>query len=342
MRDSRTMPPFDDLSQEEQLEPIGVLARNTLSHYDLPPDAGVSLVNFSENITYRVEAPSSDRKWALRVHREGYHTRNGIGSELAWMKALREEGGVPTPIAVAGKDGALIQDGTADAMPRPRHCVLFDWLPGREPDESGDLIASFEELGEISGRIHRHSKGWTLPDQFERLNWDYDHMLGDAPYWGRWQDGMGLDAGRIALFERLSATIKRRLEAYGKAPARHGVIHADLRLANLLVDEAGTRVIDFDDCGFGWYMYDFGAALSFIEHRPDVPELTAAWVAGYRRAIDLPEADEREIPTFILLRRLLLVAWIGSHSATDLAKEMGGPYTEGTVALAETYLSRFG
>ena len=55
-----------------------------------------------------------------------------------------------------------------------------------------------------------------------------------------------------------------------------------------------------------------------------------------------PEADEREIPTFIMLRRLLLVAWIGSHSATDLAKEMGGPYTEGTVALAESYLSRFG
>ena len=38
----------------------------------------------------------------------------------------------------------------------------------------------------------------------------------------------------------------------------------------------------------------------------------------------------------------LLVAWIGSHSATDLAKEMGVPFTEGTVGLAEAYLSRFG
>lgn len=333
---------FDELSPEEQLDRIARLAKNALGHYDLPGDADVSMINFSENITYRVDAPSTGGRWALRVHREDYHTRGGIGSELAWMKALREEAGVPTPIAIPGTDGDLIQDGVAEGVPRPRHCVLFDWLPGREPDESGDLMAPFRQLGEISARMHEHSKGWTLPEGFERLIWDYDHMLGDAPNWGRWQDGMAMDGERIALLERLSAAIDRRLGAFGKDPSRYGVIHADIRLANLLVDENGTRVIDFDDSGFGWYMYDCGTALSFIEDRPDVPELVAAWAEGYRRVTELPEADEREIPTFIMLRRLLLVAWIGSHSATELAQEMGGPYTEGTLALAEDYLSRFG
>ncbi len=42
-----------------------------------------------------------------------------------------------------------------------------------------------------------------------------------------------------------------------------------------------------------------------------------------------------------MLRRLLLVAWIGSHSATDLAQDMGVPYTNDTVALAENYLGKF-
>lgn len=336
------MESFDDLSPERQLERIADLAQHALASYDLPADAAVSLINYSENMTYRVEAPAGGGRWALRVHREDYHSKNGIGCELAWMKALREEAGMPTPIAVAGKDGALIQDVATAGVPRPRHCVLFDWLEGHEPDESGDLIGPFEELGEISGRLHRHSKSWSRPANFERLVWTYDHMLGEAPYWGRWQDGMGLDAEKTALFERLSAAIARRLEAFGQAPERFGVIHADIRLANLLVDENGTRVIDFDDCGLGWFMYDFGTAVSFIEHRPDVPELVDAWVTGYRKVLDLSAADEREIPTFILLRRLLLVAWIGSHSATDLAQEMGVDYTEGTVALAERYLSKFG
>jgi Ser/Thr protein kinase RdoA (MazF antagonist) len=62
---------------------------------------------------------------------------------------------------------------------------------------------------------------------------------------------------------------------------------------------------------------------------------------GYRRVRALPKADEDEIPAFVMLRRLLLVAWIGSHCETDLAKSMGHPYTEGTVGLCEDYLRRY-
>jgi Ser/Thr protein kinase RdoA (MazF antagonist) len=73
-----------------------------------------------------------------------------------------------------------------------------------------------------------------------------------------------------------------------------------------------------------------------------VPELIAAWTVGYRRVRALSAADETEIATFLMLRRLLLLAWIGSHRQTDLARSMGLPYTESTVALCETYLSTFG
>ncbi|MGH6875304.1 MAG: phosphotransferase enzyme family protein, partial [Aestuariivirgaceae bacterium] len=63
---------------------------------------------------------------------------------------------------------------------------------------------------------------------------------------------------------------------------------------------------------------------------------------GYRRVTPLAREDEDEIPTFVMLRRLLLVAWIGSHHETELAKSMGIPYTEGTVGLCEDYLRGFG
>ena len=130
--------------------------------------------------------------------------------------------------------------------------------------------------------------------------------------------------------------IERRLQRYGQGADRFGLIHADLRLANLLLEGPTTKVIDFDDCGFGWYLYDLGAALSFIEHRPDVPELVDAWVRGYRRVAPLAAADEAEIPTFILLRRLLLVAWIGSHAETDLAQSMGASLHRGQLRTGGT------
>ena len=82
---------------------------------------------------------------------------------------------------------------------------------------------------------------------------------------------------------RLDDTLRDRLARFGSGPDRYGLVHADLRLANLLESTASRRyVIDFDDCGFGWFLYDFGAAVSFFEHDPRVPELTDAWVRGYR------------------------------------------------------------
>ena len=143
---------------------------------------------------------------------------------------------------------------------------------------------------------------------------------------------------KAELFGRTVEIIGRRLAAYGQGNDRFGLIHCDLRLANLLIDDGAVKVIDFDDCGFGWYIYDAATPVSFYEHEPQVPELIESWKTGYRRVADLARADEDEIPTFIMLRRLLLVAWIGSHSETDLAKSMGVAYSEGTVGLCEDYL----
>ncbi len=115
-----------------------------------------------------------------------------------------------------------------------------------------------------------------------------------------------------------------------------------MRLANLLMDRGTIKVIDFDDCGFSWLLYDCATTVSFFEDNPEVPELLEAWVRGYRRVGTLSAEEEAEIDTFVMLRRLLLVAWIGSHSETELAQSMGVAYTQGTLPLCERYLSRFG
>jgi Ser/Thr protein kinase RdoA (MazF antagonist) len=322
------------------LDRVTRCARRALPAYGCHPGAAVSLLNVSENATYLIEDPDAGRS-VLRVHRLGYHTEAEIASELAWMDALRAEAGIRTPRVLAAADGRRVVTVADDASGELRSCVRFEYLPGAEPAD--DSAEHFAELGEITARMHRHAREWARPPGFTRFDWGYDAAFGSLARWGRWQDGIGVGPAERDVLGRLDATLKARLAAFGTGPGRYGLIHADTRLANLLVDDGGrVSVIDFDDCGFSWYLYDAGTSVSFFEHEPQVPALIDGWLTGYRRIGDLPAADEAEIWTFIMFRRLLLVAWIGSHKAVDIAQQLGAGYTAGSCDLAERYLSRVG
>ncbi len=187
--------------------------------------------------------------------------------------------------------------------------------------------------------MHRHARNWARPAWFTRFHWDYAAAFGEEARWGRWQDGLGVGPAERDVLARLDGALHARLKAFGQGPERFGLVHADTRLANLLVYQESVSVIDFDDCGFSWYLYDLGASVSFFEHSPEVPGLVDSWLAGYRRAGQLTAEDEAEIWTFIMFRRLLLLAWIGSHRGVDIAAELGAGYTQGSCDLAESYLS---
>ncbi|MEM1342620.1 MAG: phosphotransferase, partial [Pseudomonadota bacterium] len=119
---------------------------------------------------------------------------------------------------------------------------------------------------------------------------------------------------------------------------RFGLIHADMRLANILTAQDRPWLIDFDDCGFGWLMYDFAAAISFIEDDPRIPALKAAWLAGYQTQRPLSPADLAEIDTLIMLRRMALLAWIGSHIEAPEPQVLAPGFARTTAHLGQAWL----
>jgi Ser/Thr protein kinase RdoA (MazF antagonist) len=173
-----------------------------------------------------------------------------------------------------------------------------------------------------------------------RKLWDWNAMLGPRKLWGPWQSGLGLTPDGAAIIARACGTIRRHLDRFGQTPDRFGLVHADMRLANLLVDGDTMHVIDFDDCGLSWHLYDFAASITLLEHDPIVPDLQAAWTEGYREIAALPDDHVAMLPTFIMARRILVMAWMASHAETPMAREGGPAYTAATVALAEAFLAR--
>ena len=328
-----------DLPLDTLLDHLQKLAQDALALWDIPKGATIKLINVSENVTYLVEAPA-DFKAVLRVHRAGYHSHRAIECELEWINALRDNQVIPPHTPIKGRDGNTIQTADTPALSDPRMMVLFEHIDGVTPSETTDLTENFTQLGQIAARFHNHVLNWQRPEPFERLTWDANAVFGPMPTWGDWRNGPHVDTHIRKVLEQVEAKIITHLTAFGKTPGRYNLIHADMRLANLLITPQATHLIDFDDCGFGWFMYDFAAAISFIEDDPQIPALKSAWLAGYRSIRTLPSEDESEIGTMVMLRRMALLAWIGSHIEAPEPQALAPDFAATTAQLGQAYLDQ--
>jgi Ser/Thr protein kinase RdoA (MazF antagonist) len=317
---------------------LNEFALSAAAQYGFDASAKVSLLNLSENATFKIE--SGGAKSILRIHRPAYHTPQAIESELNWIEALQDSNLVTTPGIIRAENGSRVVTAI-DSSGEKRNAVMFAFMNGVEPTEDR-LVHDFVQLGEITARLHQHAKQWQKPQDFSRFTWNLETALGPNGHWGYWRtDGLAMGPSEVAILDRLVETLTRRLNAFGNGPDRFGLVHADMRLANLLVDDSNVAVIDFDDCGLSWFMYDLGSSVSFIEDSPLIPAMVDSWVQGYRKVAALSEEEVFELQTFIMFRRLLLVSWVGTHQDTETGQEMGEKFTTVTCDLAETYLSHY-
>lgn len=319
---------YDTLSNETILR----LAHQALANYPQYADATVRLLCRSENATLQVNHSGS--RFALRIHRGDYHDRQDIESELLWLDALRGAG-IAVPEAIRDERGERIQllplaDGGH------RYGVLFHWIDGEMPTTQVDPVA-FRQLGHITARLHQHSRNWQKPAGFRRIIWDHQTMVSAASHWGDWRDAPGLDPREHQLVEETIRHVGQQMAEFGQAPEHYGLIHADLRLTNLLLHHGETRVIDFDDCGMGWYLHDLAAAISFVEHHACAPQWIENWLCGYEQVAHISDRELAIIPAMLIQRRIQLTAWVASHRETEMARSLGDAWTSHTVRLCQRY-----
>lgn len=309
------------------------LAQQALARYSAAYRGTLSLLCRSENATFLLVA--GGKRYALRLHRGNYHARADIESELHWLDALRDTG-IVVPEAVPDKEGQPVQtlqlpDGSQ------RHAVLFNWIEGDMPTTDVDPRA-FQQLGHITARLHQHSKTWQKPAGFQRIIWDHHSMVSAQSHWGDWRDAPNLRLADRPIVEEAIDRVGGDLQAFGKDPARYGLIHADLRLTNLLMHKGETRVIDFDDCGMGWYLHDLAAAISFVEHHPRAADWVEHWIKGYEQVAHISDSEMERVPTLLIQRRIQLLAWVGSHAETEMAQSLGPHWADHSVRLCRRYL----
>ncbi len=319
------------------------LALLALQAWDLPVTR-LAPLKVRENAVFRVDLAGGDRA-VLRVHRSGYHSDEELDSEFLWLRAL-EAAGIAVPRAICsrrGRDFEVVP--TPDAG--PRQVAVFEWIEGSqmgsvEAGLEGDaaaIAAQYFTIGAIAARMHNQAADWQPPATFRRHAWDMAGLVGERPFWGRFWELAALTPAQKSLLERTRALIASGLAAYGMSSDRYGLIHADLVPENLLIDGDRVRVIDFDDAGFGWHLFELATSLYFISADEGYPTARDALIRGYRSERALPDEQLEWLPLFLAARGTTYLGWVHTRQGSDTARELTPFLIERACTAAEEYLA---
>ena len=279
------------------------------------------------NTTFKVSADGGP--FVLRINRPDAHTAATIGSEMAWLTALRQETDLGVPDPVATSDGSLTVLAADPGVPEPRHCVLLRWLEGRFVDDRltpGHL----RRVGALEADLQLHSEGWTPPVGFARPRLDGLTSSGksassaaSARAASAGEHPTPADAERcLQLVASLvspaaAAEVAAALDLVWATtnelaadPGTFGLIHGDLHYENFLFHHGAARAIDFDDCGWGFYLYDLAVTLWELEGRAQYEAMRTALLDEYSARRPLPARFPDHLRAFAILRRVQILMWV--------------------------------
>ena len=316
---------FSVLTPEQQLAEFSATAAAALPHWGLQ-GADLKLIKFRENAVFEVQ--HDQQQYALRLHRIGYHSDAALQSELEWMAALTAAG-IETPKVIPTLTGAKVVRQPLEAYDTAIQVDLFEWIDGEQLgsveeglNDPASIAETYRIIGELAAEVHNQSSGWDLPAGFTRHAWDEHGLAGDNPFWNRfWEIEAASDEQRI-LLQTGKKKIFADLSALSKASDHYSMIHADLVVENIIVTAAAVKIIDFDDAGFGWHLFELATVLYFLLDEPWYPQAYDALVAGYRSKRDLSDEQLALLPLFLSARGFTYLGWVHTRPETETAQEL--------------------
>jgi Ser/Thr protein kinase RdoA (MazF antagonist) len=260
------------------------------------------LIRNRENAVFEITLPTGPA--ALRLHRMGYQSDAAIWSELWWCAALAAEG-VAVPAALPSQNGDLLV-----TLSNGRKASVIEWVKGEALGLAGEpfdmplpvVLDRHRALGRLVADFHAATARLTLPEAFSRPRWDIPGLVGDTPFWGRFWEHPEATPDQRATLIRARGFLRDRLESHALT-AQIVPIHADVLRENVLVNDQSLSLIDFDDSGWGFALYDLGTVLSQNLYEPAYEAIRDALMDGYGTT------NREMVEVFTLARTCASVGW---------------------------------
>lgn len=287
--------PFDALGPDEVLDAV--------ERAGFACDGRMFALNSFENRVYQVGRDGGEPLIA-KFYRPGRLSDAEIAEEHGFLAELAgAELPVAAPLALA--DGRTLM-GFRTAQGAHFRVALFPRLRGRAPElESAEHL---EWLGRLIARMHLiGARG-----RFRKRAALGVARLGDAGLKAT-LDGPLLPAGLRTRYAasgaRLLAGVRTRFESVGRLSVLR--LHGDLHPGNLLWNEAGPLLVDFDDCCEGPAVQDLWMLLPGDDDGRE--RALAALVSGYEEFRPFDWTQAALIEALRTLRLLHYGGWLSAR-----------------------------
>jgi Ser/Thr protein kinase RdoA (MazF antagonist) len=302
------------------------IARAALDAFGLPTAALVSLNSFN-NAVYQVEAGGS--LYALRVQRPGGRRRDWTEAELAWLSYLDGRLCVRAPAAPlfeADFDGQQI------------YVVLFHWLHGAPIPSVETTADQAHRIGGYIAQLHTLSTAFQPPTDFTLPRLDWDGMFGAGSTYDPGEGAALFSESDHAVMNAVTARVRQTMSSLDQDSGSFGLIHGDLNGKNLLFDGDQVGAIDFDDCAWGYPLYDLTPILIGWKDTPQYDTLRAALWEGYTALRPLPAAYSAHLDTLLAGRFVLSCRWFARNITNPTIRERASQVIAHRISQLRRYL----
>ncbi len=305
------MQSFAALDYAEQVERMTRAARLALGAYDLA-EADLQFLAYVNNAVFKITAPNG-KAYVLRLYRPGHKRAQWIRSELTWLSAIRQQTDlqVPNPV-MATNDDALVAI-PVEGLDAQINAALFGWIEGAFFQNENISIEQVRKAGEFLARLHEFAATFQPLPSFMRPRLDAEGLFGENSPYNPGEGARIFTPDQQQVFTAVEARVRAVIEEIGEKSEAFGLIHADFIAKNWLFNERGACAIDFDDCSWGYYLYDLAPALLQFKYEPRYRAMREAFLAGYTSIRRLASEAEAHLETFIAARHLASCRWLAGN-----------------------------
>lgn len=318
------MKSFEQSSYVAQVFRLRKLAKEALKRFPVKVKS-IDFIHHGENATFKI-TDAKNKNYMLRIHRANYNSYEAIHEELKWLEDISKTTQLKVPKPLRSKNKNLIETVVTDGILTPRKTCLFHWIDGYRVYASVSPKHMYM-IGQTIGDLQHN----TINKKVKHRNyWSADGLIGLNPRLGKISNLLTASKANQSFINKERARVFKIIKAYEtKYPKKMGLIHADMHFGNVIFTKDDIGVIDFDDSGYGAFLYDLAVPLIMIEDilrkkkkLKHLPYLKEALFIGYASKMPFNKVDEEMVSYYQKARKLAMLGWIQSRADNPRLKAM--------------------